>query len=131
VDSRGITLRDLADLERYENLKEVHLRWLDDRSVKKVLPILKRCTNLRRLTLAKWMKHLFPSSKELCDFIMELKHLTFLHIIYRYNSRCDHFKSVRDKVNSLVLPRRLNFEFYLSCCSEFSEFRVPTEFLYY
>ena len=130
MNSFEINLQDLAALEHYENLKEAHLCWVKDPEEEAPL-ILKRCTNLRRLTLAKWMKHLFPSSKELCDFIMELKHLTFLHIIYRYNSRCDHFKSVRDKVNSLVLPRRLNFEFYLSCCSEFSEFRVPTEFLYY
>ena len=47
----SFTLKDLAELEHYENLKEVNLRWLND-PVKEILPILKRCTHLRRLTLA-------------------------------------------------------------------------------
>ena len=120
MDSSVLTLRDLAELERYENLKEVHLRWLDDHSVKRVLPMLKRCTNLRRLTLAKRKKHLFPSTKELCDFIMELEQLTFLHIIYDYRWKCDHFKTLVYLVKSFFLPRRPNFKFYVSCCSDFS-----------
>ena len=128
-----VTLRDLAELERYENLKEVHLRWLDDHSVKRVLPMLKRCTNLRRLTLMKWEKTSLPSSEELCDFIMELKHLTFLHINYQIQneSYCDHFKSLVDEVKAFVLPRRPNFKFYLSCCKKFGESRVPIEFFCY
>ena len=124
VDSSVLTLRDLAELERYENLKEVHLRWLDDHSVKRVLPMLKRCTNLRRLTLMKWEKTSLPSSEELCDFIMELKHLTFLHIIYRDIFNCGHFKSLLDKVKAFVLPGRPNFKFYVSCCSRFAKNRV-------
>ena len=124
MDSFYITERDLAELEHYENLKEAHLRLLDDHSVKDALPLLQRCTNLRRLTLAKLEETSFPSSEELCDFIMELKHLTFLHIIYRDISNCKHFKSLLDEVKAFVLPGRPNFKFYVSCCSRFAKNRV-------
>jgi hypothetical protein len=36
-----------------ENINEAHLRWVDGTSVTEVLPILKRCTSLRRLPLEK------------------------------------------------------------------------------
>jgi hypothetical protein len=102
MDSRSITLPDLAELERYENLKEAHLRWLDGPLVKKTLQILKRCTNLHRLTLgstsAKWIQLFLPPCEKLCDFIMELKHLTFLHIIYHDVSDCDNVQSCVDEV---------------------------------
>ena len=118
------TLPDLAELEHSENLKEAHLRWSNGHSMKDALPLLQRCTNLRRLTLAKWEETSFPSSEELCDFIMELKHLTFLHIIYRDISNCKHFKSLLDEVKAFVLPGRPNFKFYVSCCSRFAKNRV-------
>ena len=124
-----ITRQDLAELE-HENLKEAHLLWLDD-TEKEALLILERCTNLRRLTLAKWKKPSFPSFKELCDFIMELKQLTFLHIIYGDIPNCGHFESLVDEVKAFFLPRRPNFKFYVSCCSKFKEFRVPRGFLCY
>jgi hypothetical protein len=118
-----IALQDLTGLEHYENLKEAHLRWLRD-PVEEVLPILKRCTNLRRLTLASLKRLTIPSSEEFCDFIMELKHLTFLHIICCGNLDCNHFKSLLDEVKAFVLPRRPNFKIYISCCLDFSEYRV-------
>jgi hypothetical protein len=124
VEANDISLQDLAALKHYENLKEVHLRWLAIPE-KKDLPLLKRCTNLRRLTLAKWKKLYILSSEELYDFIMDLKDLTFLHIIYRDIYNCGHFESLFDEVNALVLPRRPNFKFYVSCCSKFPESRVP------
>ena len=123
MDSFDITERDLAELEHYENLKEAHLQWVKD-TEKQTLPLLQRCTNLRRLTLAKWEETSFPSSEELCDFIMELKHLTFLHIIYRDIFNCGHFKSLLDEVKAFVLPGRPNFKFYVSCCSRFAKNRV-------
>jgi hypothetical protein len=128
VHSFGISLQDLAELEHYENLKEAHLRWSDGPSVKEALPILKRCTNLRRLTLKKWGEPPFPSSQEFCDFLLELKHLIFLHFICNYIPNCDHFKSLVDKVKAFGLPRHPNFKFYVSCCSKFPESRVPGEF---
>ena len=132
MDSFYITERDLAELEHYENLKEAHLQWVKDPE-KQTLPLLQRCTNLRRLTLAKWEETSFPSSEELCDFIMELKHLTFLHINYQIQneSYCDHFKSLVDEVKAFVLPRRPSFKFYVSCCKKFGESRVPIEFFCY
>ena len=126
MNSFGVSLRVLAELEHYTNLKEVHLRWSVDTSVKEALSMLKRCTNLRRLTLAKWKETSFPSSEELCDFIMELKNLTFLHIIYRDISNCKHFKSLVDEVKAFVLLRRPNFKFYVSCCSKFEKLHVSS-----
>ena len=123
MDSFDITERDLAELEHYENLKEAHLQWVKDPE-KQTLPLLKKCTNLRRLTLGSWKIFYFPSSEELCDFIMELKNLTFLHIIYRDISNCKHFKSLLDEVKAFVLPGRPNFKFYVSCCSRFAKNRV-------
>ena len=123
MDSFYITERDLAELEHYENLKEAHLQWVKDPE-KQTLPLLQRCTNLRRLTLAKWKETSFPSSEELCDFIIELKDLTFLHIIYRDIRNCGHFQSVGDEVKAFVLAGRPNFKFYVSCCSRFAKNRV-------
>jgi hypothetical protein len=129
VDAWDMTLQDWDELENNENLKEAHLRWLDD-SVDEALPILERCTNLRRITLAKWREHSFPSSEKFCGFIMKLKQLTFLHIIYRDIPNCGHFESLVDQVKAFVLPRRPNFKFYVSCCYNFDTFRVPREFFY-
>jgi hypothetical protein len=129
VHADHMNLRDLAELEYYENLKEAHLHWSYDISVKEALPILKRCVNLRRSTLKKRKPDIgLPPSEEIYDFIMEMKHLTFLHIIFGYNPNCGHFESLVDQVKAFVLPRCPNFKFYVSCCSEFDESRVPGEF---
>jgi hypothetical protein len=128
--SASITLRDLAHLEHYGNLKEVHLRWFYDISVKEAFSMLKRYRNLRRITLESRTNLPFPTAGELCDFTMALQHLTFLHIIYDHIRLCDHFKSAVDEVKSFVLLRRPDFEFYVSCCEKFGESRVPNEFFY-
>ena len=137
------TFLDLNELEHYENLKEVHLRdffdpmqaylrFSSDHAVKKApFPMLKRCTHLRRLTLATLKTLPFPSSEDLCDFIMELNQLTYLHIIYDHRWTCDHFKSLVDEVEAFVLPRRPNFKFYVSCCKKLNKRRVPDEFFPY
>ena len=123
MKSYVITLPDLAELEHNENMNQFHLRWVDGPPLREILPILKRCTNLRRITLDGGTRLPFPSSEELCDFIKNLKHLTCLHIIYG-NSTCNHFKSEVDQVKALVFPRRPNFTFYVSCCYEFRETRT-------
>jgi len=64
----------------------------------------------------------------LCDFILELKDLKFVHITNFYISNCDYFESLVDQVKAFVLPRRPNFKFYVSCCPKFPESRVPAEF---
>ena len=113
-----IRLRDLAELEHCGNIREVHLCWKFGFSVKEALPILETCPNLRRLTMEKLVKLCFPPTEELCDFIMKMKHLTFLHIIYIDSDPCDHFKSEVDEVNAFVLPLRPNFKFDISCCEK-------------
>jgi hypothetical protein len=126
VDSWKISLQDLADLEHYKNITQVHLIWVQGPSVTEALQMLKRCTNLSRLTLERWTQLFFPPSQELCGSIMEMKQLAYLHIIYRDNSYCDHFKSLVDKAKAFVLPSRPNFECYLSCCSKFDQFRISS-----
>ena len=122
------TLRDLAEFEHYKNLKEAHLHCFLCPCVKDVLLMLERCTNLRRLTLQTWINVFYPplfvTLGEFCDFIMKMKLLTFLHIICRDNSYCNHFQSEVDGVKDFVLPSRPNFKFYISCCYEFDEYRV-------
>jgi hypothetical protein len=127
MERYNVSLQDLAELEHYKTLEEAYLHWYRGPTVKEALPMLKRCTNLHRLTLGKWtLETLFPSSEEFCDFIMELKHLTFLHIIYNVNFQCNHFNSEVDGVKEFVLPRRPNFKFYISCCKMFNESRVKS-----
>jgi hypothetical protein len=126
-----INIRHLADLEDHKSLKEAHLRCLDA-SVQESLKMLKRCTNLCRITLETEIKSLPPPEK-LCDFIMALKHLTFLHINCHFGSHCNHFKSEVDKVKAFVSqlsPCRPNFQFLISCCPKFGESRVPNEFFF-
>jgi hypothetical protein len=121
VDVFEVILLDFAELEHNENMTEFHLNWLMGPSVEEALPILKRCTNLRRLTLSRWKKRSFPPIEELRDFIMELKHLTYLHIKYSDNYNCDHsVQSLVGEANEFVLPRRPNFKFYISCCEMFA-----------
>jgi hypothetical protein len=131
VEADDINLQDLAELEHYENLKEAHLYWFYGISVKEALPILNKCTNLRRLTLKSESRPPFPTIKEICEFIIELEHLTFLHIIYGDTRSCGHFKSLIDQVKASVLRRRPNFKFHVSCCKKFGESRVPREFFFY
>jgi hypothetical protein len=138
----SFTLRDFPYLDHYTNLKEVHLRCLDEPCVKDVLlMVLKTCTHLHRLTLETQIS-LFdppesPTLEEFCDFIMEMKHLTLLHIFCYLHGRyelitvrrteyenCLHFKSEVDQIKAFVLPRRPNFKFYISCCGMFDASRV-------
>jgi len=122
----SFTLRDLAELEHYGNLKEAHLRWFRGPSVTEFLPILERCINLRRITLENYSSNnpFSATQEKLCEFIMKLKHLTFLHIIYNHLYHCNNFKSEVDEVKALVIPRRPNFKFYVSCCAKFDKSRV-------
>jgi len=45
--------------------------------------------------------------KVLCDFILGMKHLTYLEIILN----CVQPEGLRDKIHEKVVPRRPNFEF--------------------
>ena len=120
MDSFGMRLQDLAELEHNKNLKEAHLLWLDGSIPKdqKYLPVCERIVKMRQLILAR-KTPISLTSKEICDFIMKLNHLTCLHIKYCDNLQCDHVKSLVDTVNSFVLPRRPNFKFEVSRCEQF------------
>jgi hypothetical protein len=124
VDTSKFIHRDFADLEHHENITEFHLRCLRDLPVTEVLPILRRCTYLRRLTLKSGPRPFLSPFQEICRFIMKLEHLTFLHIIYPDIPYCDHFESLVVEVRAFVLPHRPNFKFYVSCCEMFDESRV-------
>jgi hypothetical protein len=104
-------LKDFAELHA-ENIKKVYLR-TDYLSVDDVLPVLKKCRYLQRLTLDQLEK--VPSFEVLLDFIMEMKHLTYLYlsILSDRSSCCEQLKSIREKTLKLVLPQRPNFKFEL------------------
>ena len=125
MNAYGMKLRDLAELEHYTNLKVAHLLWLDG-------SMPKHQKYLERVGERIWMTGPFTSARktpvsltpeDICDFIMKLKRLTYLHIVYD-RSQCNHFKCEVDRVKALLLPRRPNFKFYISCCSIFDEHRV-------
>ena len=106
------SLQDLADLDFFENMTDVSLRWFMGPSINEVLPILKRLRHLRRFSSRIW-KSPAPSIKLLCNIITEMKQLTYLHLHF------DHFEIVplqtlRDKVNEIILPVRPSFKFYTS-----------------
>ena len=48
---------------------------------------------------------------------MAMKHLSYLHIVPLFYGRSNdnQLKILRDKVNELILPRRPNFKFDISC----------------
>ena len=104
--------KDFAELDA-TNLKEVYLRWAEGPSAEEILPVLKKCRYLQRLTL---LELPVPALKILFDFIMGMKHLTYLELWLICNtSSCEQLKSLRDKINKLVLPQCPNFELVLEC----------------
>jgi hypothetical protein len=120
VDS--LTLEDLAELEPAENMTDVALGWNNGPTIDDVIPILKRWRQLRRLTFPDCNETKMKTKKPvrlierlievLSDFIMEMEHLSHLHIAPNYDrSNCDQLKILRDKVNEFILPRRPNFKF--------------------
>jgi hypothetical protein len=112
---------DLAELEPAENKTDFTLRWNVGPFMKDIFPIFKRWRQLRRLTLdnadsINSPNNIFPPFEVLSDFIMEMSHLSYLHIVPHssYRSDVDQLKILYDKVNELILPRRPNFKFDIS-----------------
>jgi hypothetical protein len=104
--------QDFLELESAENMTDISLNWNNGASIEEVLPILRRCRHVRRLTLSWWSDRSVLPFEELCDFIMSMKHLTYLRLAPNYNSyNCFQLKTLRDKIKDLVLPRRPNFKF--------------------
>ena len=100
-------VQDFAELKSAENLRRVHLICGRDFSIGDILPTVKRWRHLHKLFFIGRKKRSDPRSKVLCDFILEMKHLTSLTLYVN----CVKPESLRDKVNKIVLPRRPNFHF--------------------
>jgi hypothetical protein len=98
-------------------MTDVTLRWCEGPHITKVLKVLKRWRKLRRLKIANYrnsLNNFFPPLEVLSDFILGMKHLSHLHIASYYDDG-GQLEIVRDKVNELILPRRPNFKFDISC----------------
>ena len=116
-------LGDLTELELAENITDITLCWFGELPcIKEVFPVLKGWRQLHRLTLRNHnyiMNHrnlTCPPFQVLSDFIMAMKHLSYLHIVPRFYGRSNdnQLKIQRDQVNELILPRRPNFNFDIS-----------------
>ena len=75
-----LNARDFSNFEPSENIREIVLFLTEDTSVEQILPALKKWRQLPHLTLYSWKKPPTPRLDALCDFIMGMKHLTYLHI---------------------------------------------------
>jgi len=89
-------------------MKEFVLDMEEGPFIEEVLPALAKCRHLRNLTLRVDERDI-PSSEVWCDFIIGMKHLTYLRLFPN-----PHLKPLRDRVNEFVLLRRSNFDFDLS-----------------
>jgi hypothetical protein len=118
VQAKCLTLRDLAELEPAENITDVTLLWVEGLNIKQVFTVLRRSRHLNRLTLKSRADATLavPPLNVLGDFVIEMKHLSQLHIIPPFNDRSidGQLEILRDKVNELILPRRPNFKFDIS-----------------
>ena len=117
-------LGDLTELELAENITDITLCWFGELPcIKEFFPVLKGWRQLHRLTLRNHnyiINHrnlTCPPFQVLSDFIMGMKHLSYLHIVPLFYGRSNdnQLKILRDKVNELILPRRPNFKFDISC----------------
>jgi hypothetical protein len=111
-----LTVRDLAELEPAENMTDITLRWNRGPPVKEVLLVLKRWRHLSRLSVEVFFVTPFPPFEVLTDFIMAMKHLSYLHIVHDY--ACldyDQAEVLRDQIIELIIPLRPNFKFDISC----------------
>jgi len=106
-------LNDLAEWEPAETMMDVTLRWESGSSIGDVLQMLKRWRQVRRLTLKNSGNTSVPPLEVLCEFITEMKQLSYLHIAPHYRVS-GQWEIARDKVNELILPLRPNFTFDIS-----------------
>jgi hypothetical protein len=124
MEVRSLALRDLAELGHFTNTTDFTLKWMWSPSIEEVFPVLKRWRKLHRLALQSYNDTSVPQFERLANFIMEMKHLSYLHIVspWRYDfvlEKYDHTnfgqrEILRDKVHEFILPRRPNFKFDIS-----------------
>ena len=114
-----LTLWDVTKLEPAENTTDLTLLWMNRPYIEEVLPVLKRWQQLHRLTLRNKQNKSVPQLELLGDFIMEMKHLSYLHIAPHFDDpNGGQLEILRDKVNEMILPQRPNFKFDISRISE-------------
>ena len=110
-----LTLWDVTKLEPAENTTDLTLLWMNRPYIEEVLPVLKRWQQLHRLTLRNKQNKSVPQLELLGDFIMEMKHLSYLHIAPHFDDpNGGQLEILRDKVNEMILPQRPNFKFDIS-----------------
>ena len=119
IDVIDLFLGDLTELEPAETTTDLALFWETGPSIEEVLSVLKRWHQLHRLTLKNKQNKSVPQLELLGDFIMEMKHLSYLHIPPHFNpfsldSNGGQLEILRDKVNEMILPQRPNFKFDIS-----------------
>ena len=100
-----LTLGDLTELELAENITDITLCWFGELPcIKEVFPVLKGWRQLHRLTLRNHNYNInhrnltCPPFEVLSDFIMAMKHLSYLHIVPRFYGRSNdnQLKLLRD-----------------------------------
>jgi hypothetical protein len=105
-----VTVQDIADFKFAENITDITLTWVMGPSIEDVLPVLKKWRHLRQLTLQSGLS--VPRFEVLCDFIVQMKHLTYLNLIpnVKYSNR-SQLESLREKVTQFTLTNRPHFKF--------------------
>ena len=104
---------DFVDFEPAENVRKIQLH-LWGSSIKQILQTLKKWRQLHHLTIMDFYKQSRPRFKVLCDFIMDMKHLTHLHLtLNSAGSNYDKLKSLQEKVTKFALTNRPNLKFVI------------------
>jgi hypothetical protein len=112
VFATHVTLQDIVDYRPAENITKMKLTWVEGPSIEEVLPVLTRWRHLRQLTLKCGPSVPRLEVFEVCDFIMEMKQLTYLRFIRNVsNSYCGSLERLRREVSRFALTYRPNFKF--------------------
>jgi hypothetical protein len=107
-----LNARDFADFEPSENIRKIDLTLDEGSTIEQTLSVLKKWRKLSHLTLVSWFEPSVPRFDVLCDFIMGMKHLTYLHLTPNLGGQnCGQLKSLREKVTEFALANRPNFKF--------------------
>jgi hypothetical protein len=112
VFATHVTLQDIANYRPAENVTAIKLTWEEGPSIEEVLPVVKRWRHLRQLTLKCGPSVPRLEVFEVCDFIMEMKQLTYLRFIPNVNnSYGGRLERLRREVSRFALTYRPNFKF--------------------
>jgi hypothetical protein len=119
INVTRLYLSELYKLEPAETMTDMTLCWETCPYISYIESLyflfLMRWRHLNRLSLIGLVtaKGSYPPFEVLRDFIMEMEHLSYLHIVSHYDNN-GQLEMLRDKVNEWILPRRPNFKFVIS-----------------